>query len=89
MKITSKEIFNFPCDYPIKVFGKDCADFHTKTCSIIERHTDKLQPNQITAKHSSKGNYVSLTVRIIATSTEQLDAINKELQACSLVAYVL
>ena len=87
--LTSEEIFNFPCDYPVKVFGKDCDDLHPAICTIIERHAGKLHPNQITSKRSSKGSYISFTVRIVATSRSQLDQINQELQACELVAYVL
>jgi hypothetical protein len=87
--LSSEEIFNFPCDYPVKVFGKEHEELHITICSIIEKHTDKLHPNQISIKRSSKGKYVSLTVRIIATSRTQLDSINQELQDCPLVAYVL
>ena len=86
---TSEELFNFPCDYPVKVFGKSCESFHGTVCSIIECHTDKLHPRQISSKQSSKGGYVSLTIRIIATSRTQLDSINQDLQDCDLVAYVL
>ena len=89
IKPNSEDIFNFPCDYPIKVFGKECADFKPTICTIIEKYTDALNPNQISVKRSSKGNYSSLTVRIIATSRVQLDALNQELQDCHLVAYLL
>lgn len=87
--LTSEEIFNFPCDYPIKVFGKSSGALQASVCAIIQRHSDKLQPQQITSKQSSKGGYTSVTVRIVATSRAQLDAINTQLQACDLVAYVL
>ncbi len=87
--LTSETLFNFPCDYPIKVLGKDCEALQRTICSIIERHADKLNPNQITKKHSSKCSYVSFTIRIIASSRVQLDAINQDLQDCHLVSYVL
>ncbi|MDP7554121.1 MAG: DUF493 domain-containing protein [Candidatus Thioglobus sp.] len=83
------DVFNFPCDYPIKIFGKDQPDFVSTVCNIIELHVGKLHKNQITSKVSSKGSYISLTVRIIATSRSQLDAINKSLQNCPMVAYLL
>ncbi len=86
---TSEALFNFPCDYPIKILGRDCEALQRTICSIIERHTDKLHPNQITKKHSSKGSYVSFNIRIIASSRVQLDAINQDLQNCHLVSYVL
>ena len=83
------DVFNFPCDYPIKIIGKDKPDFESAVCNIIELHVGKLHKNQITSKVSSKGSYISLTVRIIATSRSQLDAINKSLQNCPMVAYLL
>ena len=84
-----EDIFNFPCEYPIKVFGENQSDFEKTVCNIVEAHTGKLHANQTTIKLSSKGKYISLTVRIIATSRQQLNAINKDLQSCPLVSYLL
>ena len=86
---TKKDIFNFPCEYPIKVFGENQPDFEKTVCNIVETHTGKLHTNQITIKYSSKGKYISLTVRIIATNRQQLDAISHDLQSCPLVSYLL
>ena len=86
---TKEDIFNFPCEYPIKIFGENQPEFEKTVCNIVEAHTGKLHANQTATKYSSKGKYVSLTVRIIATSRQQLDAINKDLQSCPLVSYLL
>jgi hypothetical protein len=83
------DVFNFPCDYPIKIIGKDRPDFESTVRNIIELHVGKLHNNQITSKESSKGAYISLTVIIIASSRSQLDAINRSLQNCPMVAYLL
>ena len=80
---------NFPCDYPIKVFGKDQPNFEKTVRNIVESHIGKIHTNQITTKVSSKGTYTSITIRIIATSRAQLDAINSSLQNCSMVTYLL
>ena len=89
MSNSNEEIFDFPCDYPIKIFGKKTQDFKRIVCDIIEPHTGPLHDSLITEKVSSKGSYISLTVRIIATSRVQLDSINEELQKCPQVAYLL
>ena len=89
MNKSSEELFNFPCDYTIKIFGKKNQELKKIVCSIIERYTRQLHDNQINEKISSKGAYVSLSVKIIATSRAQLDNINKELQSCPDVAYIL
>ena len=86
---TKEDIFNFPCEYPIKVFGANQPDFKKTVCNIVETHIGKLHANQTAIKYSSKGKYISLTVRIIATSRQQLDTINQDLQSCPLVSYLL
>ena len=86
---TKEDIFNFPCDYPIKVFGLNQPDFEKTVYNIVEAHTGKLHENQSAIKYSSKSKYISLTIRIIATSRQQLDAINQDLQSCPLVSYLL
>jgi putative lipoic acid-binding regulatory protein len=85
----NEDIFKFPCDYPIKVFGLNQPDLIDTVSTIVERYVGKLHINQITHKNSSKGKYVSVTIRIIATSRKQLDSINEDLQNCPLVSYLL
>ena len=85
----NEDIFKFPCDYPIKVFGLNQPDLIDTVSTIVERYVGKLHNNQITHKNSSKGKYVSVTIRIIATSRKQLDSINEDLQNCPLVSYLL
>ena len=89
MSESNDDIFKFPCEYPIKVFGLNQPDFEKSVCSIIENYVGKLHENQISIKNSSKGKYVSITVRIIATSRKQLDSINTDLQKSPLVSYLL
>ena len=89
MTNTKEDIFNFPCEYPIKIFGENQPEFKKTVCNIVETHAGKLHANQTTTKHSSKGKYISITVRIIATSRKQLDDINQDLQSCPLVSYLL
>ncbi len=89
MSESNDDIFKFPCEYPIKVFGLNQPDLEKSVCSIIENYVGKLHENQISIKNSSKGKYVSITVRIIATSRKQLDSINTDLQKSPLVSYLL
>ena len=35
---TKEDIFNFPCEYPIKVFGVNQPDFEKTVCNIVETH---------------------------------------------------
>ena len=72
------------CHYDAKNFKN-----HTFCLSARGKTHRKIHTNQTTIKYSSKGKYISLTVRIIATSRQQLDAINHDLQSCPLVSYLL
>ena len=85
----NEDIFKFPCDYPIKVFGLNQPDLIDTVSNIVERYVGKLHSNQITLKNSSKGKYVSVTISIIETIRKQLDSINEDLQNCPIVSYLL
>lgn len=89
MEKISDEIFNFPCDYPIKIFGKNCDELKPAISAIIEKSSGKISPQQISEKVSGKGNYIAITVRIMATDRVQIDTINAALFACPIVVYVL
>ena len=89
MSESNDDIFKFPCEYPIKVFGLNQPKIEESVCLIIENYVGKLHKNQVSIKNSSKGKYVSITIRIIATSRQQLDSINADLQKSPLVSYLL
>ena len=40
---------------PSKAFGKTCDELHITVCTIVEKHTDKIHPDSIFTKQSSKG----------------------------------
>ena len=49
----SDELFQFPCDFPIKVMGRDSESFRTLTLAIVERHAGSLAPDSISERASS------------------------------------
>lgn len=78
-------LFDFPCDFPIKAIGKvDGADdrrFLDLVINCVRRHAPDLDPDRVTTRSGSKGNYLAVTVTIVATSRRQLDAIYMDLSA--------
>ena len=44
------DIFKFPCDYPIKIFGLNQPDLKQTICAIVESHIGQLHDNQINQK---------------------------------------
>jgi len=79
--ITEDTLFEFPCEFPIKVMGKSTNTFRSLVEDIVRKHVDELNDEQITTRASGKGNFVSITVTITAISKKQLDTIYLELNA--------
>lgn len=79
----------FPCEYPIKVLGRSVDEFHSTVLEVFERHAPDFDREGLVVRDSRKGTFVSLTVTIIASGPEQLDALHKELLATGLVQMVL
>ena len=87
MSHVKENISHFPCDYVIKIEGRNRREFEPKVCEIITHHAGKLTPHQITLKR--KGKMLSMTIRIVATSRAQINAINNDLTSCPVVDFIL
>lgn len=74
-------LLEFPCEFPIKMMGRDRRAFRTAALAVIERHAGPVSGDTVREAASRGGRFVSLTVTITATSREQLDAIYRDLSA--------
>ncbi len=84
-----ESLIEYPCDFPIKVFGRTQEGFAKAVMEVVARHDPQFKPASIEMRHSSSAKYVSLTCTVHATSREQLDALYQELCDHPLVAMVL
>ena len=87
--MSDEEIFEFPCDFPLKIMGQRSDDFAQLMLDIVLRHAPDFDPATVEMRPSSKGSYLGLTVTIRAISRAQLDALYRELTAHPLAKYVL
>lgn len=71
----------FPCDFPIKVMGRQSAEFRNVARALVEKHTGPLDDSAIQSAESRNGRFVSITVTVRAQSRQQLDAIYREVTA--------
>ena len=85
----SETLFEFPCDFPIKVMGRRTDDFRSLVLGIVQKHTGNIDPANIVERPSKDGKYLSLTCTFTAQSKDQLDALYRELTACERVLIVL
>ena len=82
-------LLEFPCEFPIKMMGRDEPRFHAAARTIVERHAGSVSDDAVRRSHSRNANFVSLTITINATSQEQLDSIYRELTASEEVLVAL
>jgi len=75
------ELFNFPCDFPIKIMGRCDCELEILVVEIINKHVSNLTEGAVKTRPSGKGNFISVTVTVKAESREQLDNIYRELTA--------
>jgi putative lipoic acid-binding regulatory protein len=83
------ELFRFPCEFPIKVMGRDSESFRSLTLAIVERHAGPLAAGSISERLSRKGRFLALTYTIRAESRAQLDRIYQELTDSGVVLVAL
>ena len=79
----------FPCDYPIKVIGEVTDDSVAEIIEVIRRHAPEVTPDQVSLRASSKGNFQSVRVTILATGEPQLRALHASLLSLPSVRLVL
>jgi len=76
--MAEESAIEFPCEFPIKMMGRDTPEFRSTARALVEKHAGTVADNDVREAQSRKGNFVSITVTITATSQKQLDAIYQD-----------
>jgi len=79
----------FPCEFPIKVMGRQEDDFEAHVVALVGGHVGTLDAARVRTRPSANGRFLSVTVTIAAVSREQLDGIYRSLTASERVLFVL
>jgi putative lipoic acid-binding regulatory protein len=79
--MSEESAIRFPCSFPIKMMGRDTEEFRATAREIVEKHAGVVADEAVKTAFSRNGNFVSVTVTIIATSQEQLDDIYRDATA--------
>jgi uncharacterized protein len=82
-------LMTFPCDYPLKVMGRNTDDFRSIVLGIVQKHMGPVDMTRIEERPSRDGTYLGLTCVVVATSKAQLDALYMELTSCERVMVAL
>ena len=85
----TETLFQFPCEFPIKVMGPANDDFRSLVLGILAKHFGDIDRKLIEERPSSGGKYLGLTITVRAESKAQLDAAYVELTSCRQVLVAL
>ena len=87
--MNDETLLKFPCDFPIKMMGRDTQDFRDTARSLVEKHTGSLGDETIKSATSRNGNFVSITITVQAQSQQQLDDIYRDVSSHEAVLMAL
>ena len=79
--MSEETLLEFPTDFPIKIMGERRDDFAQAMVDLVLRHAPDFRPETVEMRASSKGNFLSVTCTVRATSKAQLDAIYRDITA--------
>jgi len=60
------------------MMGRDTPGFRAIARALVEKHVGPVVEEAICINRSAKGNFVSITVTVTATSQQQLDDIYRD-----------
>ncbi len=86
---SSETVWQFPCSFPLKAFGRNSDDFEALVVEIVRRHVPDLDDSAVSSRTSGGDAYRSVTATFMAQSREQLDALYSELGSHEQVLMVL
>ncbi|MDH4125437.1 MAG: DUF493 domain-containing protein [Gammaproteobacteria bacterium] len=76
--MSAPSLLEFPCDFPIKIMGRESAGFRRLARELVEKHTGPVDDSRVHSALSRNGGFVSITVTVHAQSQQQLDDIYRE-----------
>jgi putative lipoic acid-binding regulatory protein len=82
-------LIEYPSEFPIKVMGARVDGFVEAIVDVARRFDPAFDAARVELRPSSGGNYLGITLTIMATSREQLDALYQALTSHPMVKVVL
>ena len=82
-------LIEYPSEFPLKVMGANVDGFAQAVAAVALQFDPGFDPATIELRPSSAGNYLGVTITVIATSREQLDELYRTLSSHPMVKIVL
>jgi putative lipoic acid-binding regulatory protein len=79
MSAADESLLAFPCDVPIKVFGRNEPAFRDAVLAIINAHYGSAY--RLAEQRSKQGAYLSFTITVRVETRAEIDAVYQDLVA--------
>lgn len=76
---TKHTLLEFPCDFQIKVIGKNEDQFISEVITITSKYFPMMNQELIRKQVSQNSQYISMTLTVYAQDQKTLDALYTEL----------
>jgi putative lipoic acid-binding regulatory protein len=87
--VNVETLFDFPCDFPIKIVGLARDNFRQFVLDIVRKHVGDLADERVVSRPSRDGKYLSLTCTFCADSRAQVDGLYSDLTSRDRILMVL
>ena len=84
-----ESLINFPCEFPIKILGKDNDFFENTVSQIMAKHDQKYSEFSVKKNNSKNKNYIALTWVVNVNNQDELDNIYRDLSKDKNILFVL
>ena len=84
-----ESLIDFPCEFPIKILGKDNDVFKNTVSQIMAKHHQKYSEISVKKNNSKNKNYIALTWVVNVNNQYELDNIYKDLSKDKNILFVL
>lgn len=74
-------LMTFPCDFVLKVMGKDIDNYADMVLEVAQRHIKGVDASCMSTRTSRNGKYIAVSIQVVAQSRQQLDNLYLELNA--------
>lgn len=88
-EVTETSLIEFPCDFTLKIMGKNNTHFKKNVLAIIHDFFKETDEKNVSERLSKDSNYLSLSVTVFAENKTQLDTVYQALSECDDVLMTL
>ncbi|NPV77971.1 MAG: DUF493 domain-containing protein [Anaerolineae bacterium] len=89
MSTPPEDILQFPCEFPLRIIGKNEDDFEEFAIAFVREFVPSLQTNGVHSRLSNGGTYISITMTFTAESREQVDALYQAMTGHKRILFAL